>query len=94
MNRHGAIAGLVTGLVFTAGYIVWFKFLNPELASPENYLFGISPTGIGSVGMVLNFAVAIAVSRFTPPPSRAVQELVSSIRTPRGAGSAHEIQVG
>jgi cation/acetate symporter len=94
MNRHGAIAGLVTGLVFTAGYIVWFKFLNPELASPENYLLGISPTGIGSVGMVLNFAVALTVARFTPPPSRAVQELVSSIRTPRGAGAAHEIQVG
>jgi len=93
MNRHGAIAGLVVGLAFTAGYIVWFKFLYPDLASTENYLFGISPTGIGAVGMALNFAVAIAVARFTPPPSSAIQELVTSIRTPRGAGAAHEIQV-
>jgi cation/acetate symporter len=93
MNRHGAIAGLVVGLLSTAGYIVWFKFLYPELASTENYLLGISPTGIGAVGMALNFAVAITVARFTPPPSNAIQDLVTSIRTPRGAGAAHEIQV-
>jgi cation/acetate symporter len=43
--------------------------------------------------MALNFAVAITVARFTPPPSNAIQDLVTSIRTPRGAGAAHEIQV-
>ncbi|QDU83226.1 Cation/acetate symporter ActP [Planctomycetes bacterium Pla163] len=94
MNREGAISGLVVGLLFTASYIVWFKFVHPELDSAEHHLFGISPTGIGTVGMALNFVVALVVARFTPPPPAAVQELVTSIRTPRGAGEAHEIAVG
>jgi cation/acetate symporter len=93
MNSQGAIAGMVTGLAFTAVYIAWFKFIHPELDTREHYLFGISPIGIGSVGMALNFAVALAVARFFPPPPAHIQALVSSVRTPRGAGEAHEISV-
>ena len=59
--------------------------------SAEHWWFGISPEGIGTLGMLLNFAVTIVVSRFTPAPPAEVQALVDSIRVPRGAGEAHEI---
>ncbi|ODC03981.1 cation acetate symporter [Terasakiispira papahanaumokuakeensis] len=85
MNREGAIAGMVVGLVFTFSYIVYTKFINPD---PSIWWFGISPEGIGSLGMILNFVVAFAVSRFTPPPPAEIQALVESIRIPRGAGEA------
>jgi len=91
MNREGAIAGMVVGIAFTAGYIVWFKFLHPELNGPEHWWFGISPEGIGTLGMALNFTVAWLVSRVTPRPPRAVVEMVERIRVPRGAGPAHEL---
>jgi cation/acetate symporter len=87
VNREGAIAGMLTGLVFTLGYIVWFKgvFVEPVMANvPENWLFGISPEGIGALGMVLNFAVAFSVSAATKPPPESVRALVESIRVPRG----------
>ena len=93
MNREGAITGMVVGIVFTAAYIVYFKFVNPAANVPDNWLLGISPEGIGSVGMALNFAVAWTVSRFTPPPPEPVQRMVDAIRVPRGAGPAHEIQL-
>ncbi|MCK6545963.1 cation acetate symporter [Myxococcota bacterium] len=81
-NREGVISGMLVGIAFTLGYIVYFKFLGGD---PKNYLFGISPEGIGTVGMFLNFAVAFTVSRFTPPPPKHVQELVESIRIPKGS---------
>jgi cation/acetate symporter len=89
MNKEGAIAGMIAGLVFTAAYIVYFKFIQPDLNVQENWWFGISPEGIGTLGMVLNFIVAIVVSRFTPAPPVHVQEIIEDIRIPRGAGSAH-----
>ncbi|MEX2527676.1 MAG: sodium:solute symporter family protein [Gemmatimonadota bacterium] len=92
MNREGAIAGMLTGLTFTGSYIVWFTFLHPELNSAEHWLWGISPEGIGMVGMLLNFGVAVAVAATTKPPPDHIQELVDSIRVPRGAGPATEIQ--
>jgi len=82
MNRHGAVSGMITGIAFTACYIVFFKFIRPELNSADYWLFGISPEGIGSVGMILNFVVAITVSRFTPPPPASIHVLVDRIRTP------------
>jgi cation/acetate symporter len=91
MNREGAIAGMVTGILFTAGYIVWFKFVRPEQNVPEHWLAGISPEGIGAVGMVLNLAVATVVSRITPAPPAEIQRLIDDIRVPRGAGPSHEI---
>jgi cation/acetate symporter len=92
MNREGAIAGMVTGIVFTAAYIVYFKFVDPAANVPDRWLFGVSPEGIGTVGMVLNFAVGGLVSLLTPPPPEAIQRLVDDIRVPKGAGPAHEIR--
>ena len=89
MNKEGAIAGMVTGLAFTFGYIFYFKLANPAANVAENWLFGISPEGIGVIGMVLNFTVAIAVSRVTAKPPVEIRALVDSIRVPRGAGEAH-----
>ena len=89
MNKQGAIAGMVTGLAFTFGYIFYFKLANPAANVAENWLFGISPEGIGVVGMVLNFVVAIAVSKMTASPPVEIRKLVDSIRVPRGAGDAH-----
>jgi len=83
MNREGAIAGMSVGLAFTFVYIVWFKFISPETNNLEHWLLGISPEGIGTLGMILNFLVALVVSRFTPPPPEAVQQMVEHIRIPR-----------
>ncbi len=91
MNKEGAISGMVSGITFTAGYIIFFKFLHPEMNNPSHWWFGISPEGIGTVGMVLNFIVSSIVSKNTPPPPPAVREMVDRIRIPRGAGKSHEI---
>jgi cation/acetate symporter len=83
MNREGAVAGMVVGIVFTAAYIIWFKFVHPERNHAGHWWFGISPEGIGALGMIFNFVVAQTVSRFTPPPPADVQEIVEHIRYPR-----------
>ena len=84
MNRYGAVAGMIAGLAFTAGYIVWFHYVDEESNTAEHWLFGISTVGIGTIGMAINFAVALAVCRFTPPPSPEVRRLIDRIRVPRG----------
>ena len=92
VTREGAIAGMLTGLIFTFGYILYFKgiFITPMAANvPANWLFGISPEGIGTVGAVLNFVVTFAVSKVTQAPPKIVQDLVDRIRLPSGAGEAH-----
>ncbi len=92
MNTQGAIAGMLTGLIFTFCYILYFKgiFITPMAENiPANWLFGISPEGIGSVGAILNVVVALIVSRVTPACPDHIQHLVEDIRTPRGAGTAH-----
>ena len=81
-TKEGAITGMSSGILFTGAYIVYFRLIRPE-ATAENWLFGISPEGIGAVGMLINFALAIVVSRFTKPPPEEVQQLVSEIRLPR-----------
>jgi len=83
MNVQGAVSGMVAGIVFTAGYIIYFAILNPEINNSDHWLFGISPEGIGTVGMLLNTAVALTVSRFTPPPPEEIRELVQRIRIPK-----------
>lgn len=90
MNKQGAIAGMVVGLIFTITYIVYFKLYNPAANVSENWWFGISPEGIGTLGMLFNFIVSIAVSSMTPPPPPRITEMVESIRFPRGAGQAQE----
>ncbi|MDE3003682.1 MAG: cation acetate symporter [Gemmatimonadota bacterium] len=92
-TREGAILGMVSGITFTAAYIVYFNFVNPEANNAASWWFGISPEGIGTVGMLLNFAVTIVVSRMTPEPPPQVQVLVDLIRVPRGAGEAHELSI-
>lgn len=87
MNQQGAIAGMITGITFTAAYIIYFKFLG---GTPDQYWFGISPEGIGTLGMVLNFVVSTIVSKATPAPPQSVQDMVESIRFPRGAGEAQD----
>ena len=82
MNKEGAIAGMVTGLAFTFLYIAWFKLWMPEANVAENWLFGISPEGIGVIGMLLNFAVALAVSAVTKSPPVDIRRLVDDIRLP------------
>ena len=84
-NREGAICGMVTGITFTFVYIVNNKFFGGSA-----WFMGISSEGIGTVGMVINFLVTLVVSRLTAPPPQEVQELVESIRFPRGAGSAYD----
>ncbi|MFV0574750.1 MAG: sodium:solute symporter family protein [Vibrio sp.] len=90
MNKEGAIAGMVTGIVFTAAYIIYFKFVNPAASTPDNWFFGISPEGIGTLGMCLNFVVSIVVNKFTAEVPKDVQDMVESIRFPKGAGAAHD----
>lgn len=90
MNKEGAIAGMLTGILFTASYIVYFKFINPAASTPDNWLFGISPEGIGTLGMCLNFVVSIVVNKFTAEVPTEVQDMVESIRYPKGAGAAHD----
>ncbi|GJM09686.1 MAG: cation acetate symporter [Lysobacteraceae bacterium] len=88
INKQGAIAGMLTGLIFTSGYIVYFKgvFFSPMAENvAENWLLGISPEGIGVVGMMMNFIVAIAVSKLTPPPPEAIRQMVDDIRIPRAS---------
>jgi cation/acetate symporter len=86
MNKWGAISGMLAGLGFTLGYIIYFKgvFIEPMAANvPENWILGISPEGAGVIGMVINFAVATAVARNTAPPPAHIQQLVEQIRIPR-----------
>lgn len=89
-NKQGAIAGMVTGLLFTYAYIEYFKGLFLKWAGAPwgedvaaNWLFGISPEGIGVIGMLLNFTVALIVSHLTSPPPERIQHMVEHIRVPR-----------
>lgn len=93
MNNIGAISGMIVGITFTASYIIFFKFISPELNTPAHWLFGISPEGIGTLGMVLNFLVSVPVSLLTTPPPSEVQELVDNIRSPQDAGPPRELSV-
>ena len=93
MNNIGAISGMIVGITFTAGYIIFFKFIRPDLNVPAHWWFGISPEGIGTLGMVLNLLVSVPVSLLTAPPPVEVQELVDNIRSPEDAGPPHELSV-
>ncbi|MBU3058926.1 sodium:solute symporter family protein [Pseudomonas indica] len=88
MNKEGAIAGMVVGLAFTFSYIVYFKFINPAADNAASWWLGVSPEGIGTLGMIFNFVVAVVVSRLTSAPPEHIQHLVEDIRIPRGAGAA------
>jgi cation/acetate symporter len=94
INKEGAIAGMLVGLIATAIYIFLYLgwFFIPGTATlenvPSNWLFGIAPASFGTVGAILNFGTAYIVSSLTKEPPREIQDLVESIRVPKGAGAA------
>ncbi len=81
-TKEAAIGGMLTGLVFTFSYIVFFKFISPELNNSEYWLLGISPEGIGVIGMILNFLVMLFVTKSSKSPPKSVINLVETIRRP------------
>ena len=83
MNKEGAISGMVAGIVLTASYIIFFTFIRPDLNSADYWWMGISPEGIGTVGMIVNFVIALTVSKYTKKPPADIEALVENIRIPR-----------
>jgi cation/acetate symporter len=84
-NVYGVVTGMVVGLLFTTSYIIYFKFIDKAANVAENWLFGISPEGIGTIGMLINFTIAIGLSLKTKAPPKEVQDLVDRVRFPRKA---------
>ena len=82
LNKEGAIAGMLTGLIITSAYIIYFKFLNIHINSADNWFLGISPEGFGCVGMIFNFAISLFVSYFFAKPPDDVYRMVDEIREP------------
>ncbi len=82
-TKEAAMAGMLSGIIFTAAYIIYFKFMNPAANVPANWLWGISPEGIGAVGMAINLIVMVVVSKFTKEPPQHVQDMVAGLRYPR-----------
>ncbi len=81
-TKEAAIGGMLTGLVFTFSYIVFFKFISPELNNSDYWFLGISPEGIGVIGMILNFLVMLFVTKSSKSPPESVINLVETIRRP------------
>ena len=90
MNKEGAIAGMIVGIVTMLYYMLKYKlgWFDDVLPSKSEWWFGISPEGFGSVAMLLNFIVSITIMKFTPAPPKDVQDIVERIRIPSGAGEA------
>ena len=82
MNKEGAIAGMLSGLIFTSSYIIHYKFINPAFDNSSHWIMGISPEGIGFLGMLINFSVAALVATFFSKPPQEVSEMVEMIRQP------------
>ena len=82
-TKEAAMLGMMSGIIFTAAYIIYFKFVNPAANVPANWLWGISPEGIGTIGMVINFIVMYVVSKMTKEPPQKVQDMVAGLRYPR-----------
>ena len=90
MNKEGAIAGMIVGIVTMLLYMMKYKlgWFDDVLPDKNEWWFGISPEGFGSIAMLINFIVSIVVMKFTKAPSKEVQEIVEHIRIPSGAGEA------
>ena len=80
MNKEGAIAGMIAGIGFTFSYIVYFQFMG---GTSDQYLFGITPEGIGFIGMIINFIISFIVCMFTSSPPKGVVEMVEDIHVPQ-----------
>lgn len=89
MNKEGAVAGMLVGIVVMLFYMLKFKFDMFGGGSSKDWWFGISPEGFGTVAMLLNFMVSIIISLFTPDPPKEVQEIVENIRIPSGVKEAN-----
>tara|TARA_R110001632_G_scaffold108472_2_gene218399 strand:+ start:2357 stop:4045 length:1689 start_codon:yes stop_codon:yes gene_type:complete len=89
INKEGAVAGMVIGILLMLFYMTKFKFDWFGGGTKEDWWFGISPEGFGTVAMIVNFTISIIVSKFTPAPPKEVQEIVENIRVPSGTGNAH-----
>ena len=90
MNKEGAIAGMVVGILLMLFYMMKFKFDWFGGGSKDDWWFGISPEGFGTVAMFINFIVSLVISFFTPAPPKKVQQIVDNIRIPSGANNAQE----
>ncbi|MGI9530076.1 sodium:solute symporter family protein [Lutimonas sp.] len=88
MNKEGAVAGMVAGMLCMLYYMMKFKFDWFGGGTQDDWWFGISPEGFGTVAMIINFAVSLSISALTPKPPKEIQELVETIRIPSGSGSA------
>ena len=82
VNKEGAIAGMLSGLILTLSYIIYFKFVSPDLNNSNYWLFGISPEGIGFFGMIINFCIALIVSNFYSKPPEKIYQMIDEIRRP------------
>lgn len=89
MNKEGAIAGMVVGILLMLYYMMRFKFDWFGGGTKDDWWFGISPEGFGTVAMIVNLAVSIVISTFTPAPPKEVQQIVDNIRVPNNAGDAN-----
>ena len=88
MNKEGAISGMIVGVLAMLFYMLKFKFNWFGGGTKEDWWLGISPEGFGTVAMIINFIVSVIISKFTPDPPKEVQEIVTNIRIPSGAGEA------
>ena len=82
MNKEGAVAGMVVGILLMLFYMTKFKFGWFGGGTEKDWWLGISPEGFGSFAMMVNFIVSIAISRFTPAPDNEIQKLIEDIRNP------------
>jgi cation/acetate symporter len=89
INKEGAVAGMVVGILLMMFYMTKFKFDWFGGGTKEDWWFGISPEGFGTVAMIVNFIVSIVISKFTAAPPKEVQEIVENIRIPSGVGEAY-----
>tara|TARA_R110001632_G_scaffold229875_1_gene366715 strand:+ start:39217 stop:40905 length:1689 start_codon:yes stop_codon:yes gene_type:complete len=89
INKEGAVAGMVVGILLMLFYMTKFKFDWFGGGTKEDWWFGVSPEGFGTVAMIVNFIVSIVISKFTAAPPKEVQEIVENIRIPSGVGEAY-----
>ena len=82
LNKEGAIAGMISGLIATTAYIIYFKFLNTHLNISDNWFMGVSPEGFGFIGMLINFTIAIIISSFYKKPPNHIYDMIDNIRRP------------
>jgi cation/acetate symporter len=90
MNKEGAVAGMVIGMICMLYYMVRFKFGWFGGGTQKDWWFGISPEGFGTVAMMINFIVSLMIALMFPKPPLEIQELVENIRIPSGSGKAHD----